>query len=65
MSAPRFVFNGVHQCWRCANHKGSGEHVLDGYVFLFPYCRVCDADMTQVYDSPCRGFKGRENDTKR
>ena len=57
MSTPKFVFNGVRQCWHCKNHQGNGEHIIDGYSFLMPYCRVCDADMTEVYDYPCRGFE--------
>lgn len=57
METPRFVFNGVDQCWSCRNNKGSGEHELDGVYFILPYCRVCDADMVKVYDTPCKGFR--------
>ena len=39
---------------------GYGEHILEGYSFLLPYCKVCQADMVKVYDDPCRGFKQRK-----
>lgn len=60
METPKFTFNNVDQCWYCKNMDGYGEHILEGYSFLLPYCKVCQADMVEVYDDPCRGFKQRK-----
>lgn len=58
---PRFVQDGVSQCWRCKHSDGYGVHQMDdGHLFRFPYCKACNADMTAIYSTPCPNFEKQE-----
>lgn len=57
---PKFKMQGVEQCWHCKHRDGSDVHPVNGYLYRLPYCKVCDADMTIIYEPPCRGFEAEE-----
>lgn len=46
----------------CKHRDGSGVHHVNGYWYRLPYCKVCDADMTIIYEPPCREFEAEEGE---
>ena len=59
---PKFMLQGVAQCWNCKHKDGAGVHHINGHWYLLPICEVCDTYMTIIYDPPCREFQ-REDET--
>ena len=54
---PKFMFNGVAQCWQCANCCGESKQIIGGYPFRVPECKKLDVYVLEVYDKKCRAFQ--------